>query len=855
MASKGANATQADNQASNKVQADTQAPASVSVENLAVSPLPADAIDKPAAGSTLEVAVEPGQQYSFSFSSDAVQNFQQSGGDLILRFDDGSAIALKGFSVASATADPATLAFSDAISPDALALKIYVPEVSPPDEAQLQAAKAELRKENADSVEGQIAQDEAVVQADIKEIAAAEKDMAELLAKIEPAAGENAGAPGSPQNTGFTFSNPEITPVGPLNAVGPIDPTALQYGVNFQNPDLLFRPEEDLTPPNSLPEVDVVDLAVDESDLAPSLSVSGAVPLDFGGDGPGTVFASGAFQANGSLAGGALSSGGVAIIVTATPTGYVGMAGGVKVFDLVFDPATPGAFTFTQSAAIDHQDGTNPNDVISLVFGVTAQDADGDQSSTSITIFVADDAPGLTPPVVEAINESALSGGLIVVGDVLAVDFGNDVGGTVSLNGTNSVNGVAALTSGGQAVTIVATAGGYEGQLPGGAKVFALSVNPATGAYEYTQFKGLDHAVGQDIISLVFGVDVIDFDGDRTDTTITVNIKDSVPTLNGTPVIGAGLEVVDESNLPGGSVASGKLDLDFGSDTPGTVGPDGVTDSSIPLTSGGQVVTITQTANGYVGTINGGADTVFALSISADGSYNFIQSLPLDHADASNPDDAITLSFGVSVRDADGDTALGTIKVDVRDDGPDAVNDTAQLKQNAAQASGNVLANDDAGADAPGVVSKVVFDGTTYVINAGAQTTINATHGTLKIGQNGAWTYTAKGGNATDVFDKFIYTLKDADGDTDSAELKIKTPDQNDEPLVVSVKALVVDESDLNPVDSDTGQIVADFGVDGPGTYLANDPSSFSFNGAKGGALTSNGVPVVVSVSGNDYVG
>ncbi|MCC6597907.1 MAG: type I secretion C-terminal target domain-containing protein, partial [Alphaproteobacteria bacterium] len=44
----------------------------------------------------------------------------------------------------------------------------------------------------------------------------------------------------------------------------------------------------------------------------------------------------------------------------------------------------------------------------------------------------------------------------------------------------------------------------------------------------------------------------------------------------------------------------------------------------------------------------------------------------------------------------------------------------------------------------------------------------------LKIGQNGAWTYTAKGGNATDVFDKFIYTLKDADGDTDSAELKLK---------------------------------------------------------------------------------
>src|SRR5690606_26554233 len=130
----------------------------------------------------------------------------------------------------------------------------------------------------------------------------------------------------------------------------------------------------------------------------------------------------------------------------------------------------------------------------------TAQDADGDQSNTSITIFVADDAPGLTPPVVEAVNEAALAGGPVVVGDVLAVDFGNDTGGTVSLNGANAINGVAALTSAGQAVTIVATAAGYEGQLAGGAKVFALSVDPVTGAYEYTQFKGLDHEIGQDII-------------------------------------------------------------------------------------------------------------------------------------------------------------------------------------------------------------------------------------------------------------------------------------------------------------------------------------------------------------------
>jgi T1SS-143 domain-containing protein len=52
-----------------------------------------------------------------------------------------------------------------------------------------------------------------------------------------------------------------------------------------------------------------------------------------------------------------------------------------------------GTYTYTQVGQLDHADGTNANDVISLNFGFKATDADGDVANGTITIKVLDDAP------------------------------------------------------------------------------------------------------------------------------------------------------------------------------------------------------------------------------------------------------------------------------------------------------------------------------------------------------------------------------------------------------------------------------------------------------------------------------
>ncbi len=681
--------------------------------------------------------------------------------------------------------------------------------------------------------------------------------MAEALAQVEPAAGEEGGAQaGGPQNSGFTFSDPEEASVGPLDAVGPIDPTALVYGVDQPTEDIRLLPQGALAPTDSFPEIDVTDLFLDETDLGP-LTLSGSIPFAFGTDGPGTITANNSFSATGSLLNNVLSSGGIPVEVIANGLdGYTGFAGTVKVFELVLDQALTGEYTFTQFKALDHQDSTNPDDVISLVFGIVATDSDGDTAPSTLTIHVADDAPLLTAPDEKTLDEQALETSALVANGQLVVDFGNDGAGQVSPDGTHTVSGVALLQSGGHPVTIVATTTGYEGQLAGGEKIFTLVIDPATGAYTYTQLKGLDHEPEHNTIDLTFGVAVSDFDGDSSVTHITIHLTDSLPTFPAVPELGKGLEIVDETLLPNGSQANGVLGVQFGGDAPGSILPNGQTTTSIPLFSHGLPVVITQTAGEYIGTTGDGTVTVFTLTIDpVTGDYTFKQFLPLDHADATNPDDAITLGFGVIATDADGDMATGTIQVTVRDDGPCAVNDTATVAVDTTSVSGNVLGNDAPGADLPGLVSKVVFAGVHYPVIAGTPTIITGLHGTLTLHADGSFTYVSAGNNAAPVQERFTYTLKDFDGDTDVAVLTIHVNDLDDTPVIATTAPIVVDESDLAPTDSAHGTLGVDFGADTPGTLSVADPSTVTFSGAKNGTLTSHGVPVVVTTQGNAYIG
>lgn len=82
---------------------------------------------------------------------------------------------------------------------------------------------------------------------------------------------------------------------------------------------------------------------------------------------------------------------------------------------------------------------------------------------------------------------------------------------------------------------------------------------------------------------------------------------------------------------------------------------------------------------------------------------------------------------------------------------------------------------------------------------------------------DGTYTYTATDIGDPDGTDVFTYTLRDDDGDSDTASLSIRvTPDG--EPVAVS-DTLAVDETNLTPGPMIFNEHLAvDFGIDGAGT-------------------------------------
>jgi len=146
------------------------------------------------------------------------------------------------------------------------------------------------------------------------------------------------------------------------------------------------------------PTIEADSESLDETDGFPT-SVDGQVYYDFGEDGPGEICVDGNFNATGSVLNNNLTSNGFPVVVTPNPAGdtYTGVANGVTIFTLVLDTNT-GKYDFTLEGPLDHADPNDDNDVITLEFGVKAEDYEGDQTSTTIKIDVLDDVPRSSSP-------------------------------------------------------------------------------------------------------------------------------------------------------------------------------------------------------------------------------------------------------------------------------------------------------------------------------------------------------------------------------------------------------------------------------------------------------------------------
>ncbi|PZP53789.1 MAG: hypothetical protein DI586_10655, partial [Micavibrio aeruginosavorus] len=627
-------------------------------------------LSEPPAGQIVEKTIQPGKEYKMGFDLDSTASAAQAGQNLILTFKDGGVLVMKNYFSSMDSELPPALTLADGSVVDSTALLTSCKLVETPSFAQTvadeTAVQAAARKASAETVaDAEPAAGEEVAAAGQS---AARKASGEEAPDVEPAAGEeavadiepaagNAGAlSGGRGGYGFA-SEPGSVPLNGLASIGAIGATSLIY--NAPTSRLGPTGANTTAAVNTNPFGAASQVTIDESG---NHNISSKIAFDFGSDGPSTtvppVQLTGDFAFGGST-GAALTSSGVAVVVTRSGNVYTGKAGTATVF--TFTLQSDGTYTFVQNKAFDHADGTDANDNIILNFGVVGTDKDGDQAVTSISVNVLDDAP-LAADDTNTVGSAPLS----VTGNVLTND-------KIGYDGTGKVT---AVTFNGATVNVPAT---------GSVSVvgtYGTLVIKADGSYTYTS---KNTALGKDD----FTYTMKDFDGDTSTAKLSVEVTD----LDTTPVVGNATSTVDETSFGTTIAVSGSVSSDFKGDTPGTiVGRNAFSSGGSKLggnlTSDGVAVVVTYANGVYTG--KAGTVTVFTLSVGTDGKYTYTQFKTLDHADKSNPDDIINLNFGIVGTDSDGDTENGTITINVKDDGPLAVADSASVAPGSTTITGNV---------------------------------------------------------------------------------------------------------------------------------------------------------------------
>jgi VCBS repeat-containing protein len=263
---------------------------------------------------------------------------------------------------------------------------------------------------------------------------------------------------------------------------------------------------------------------------------------------------------------------------------------------------------------------------------------------------------------------------------------------------------------------------------------------------------------------------------------------------------------------------------------------------------GAQSVTINGTELiGLQGTVvitsnHGKLEAELTVNQNGTGSltYRYLLEERLEHDNDNGYNITTGDGFILVVTDVDGDSASIDINVVVVDDVPVIIADWANVDNGVSSVDGNVLTNDDFGADgqatnymdwlnADGDVSIVFTDADTnaeIVLTrdpATGQLTDAASkkYGVLELNADGDYVYTKSAGGTLDGDIVVAYTVEDADGDRVSSTLTITVkdsgvtitpPDPEDppvttpegEPININGQDLVADESTLEAHGADT---------------------------------------------------
>ncbi|MCV0380334.1 VWA domain-containing protein, partial [Nitratireductor sp.] len=370
--------------------------------------------------------------------------------------------------------------------------------------------------------------------------------------------------------------------------------------------------------------------------------------------------------------------------------------------------------------------------------------------------------------------------------------------------------------------------------------------------YSYTPTAGMSVPAGS---TDVFTYTVIDADGDTATAELTITFSGDAFAPSATNQTTSLSDVPGDDSVAGSHADgfapqsdTGDLAFDFGGDGPGgfvSAVYDGALGAEVTNSSAGGVTTITT--------------DYWTLEINeTTGAYTFTQTAAYPHAPGTATDQG---SVAVTIEDSDGSTAVATITLNIGDDVPTASNDANGAAENGAAVLGNVLDNDDLGADHGTVGTDGRVDGVVAGAGGGVTTGgtnlggIAGTYGELVLNADGTYSYTPTAGmsvpaGSTDVF---TYTVIDADGDTATAELTITFSGDSFHATAGNATALV-DEDDLA-----TGNNDAAAGDDAPSAQPGVLPHNYGPDGAGSiklvsGGETVNGVSYTYTVNADGTV-
>jgi VCBS repeat-containing protein len=460
------------------------------------------------------------------------------------------------------------------------------------------------------------------------------------------------------------------------------------------------------------------------------------------------------------------------------------------------------SYTYTLT---DNTPGDNTHDD----FGVVVTDSDGDTGSTTLAVKIIDDVPTARSDVDSVGNQLSTDGNVITGAGTI---FGGTTADTPGADGAH-VSAISSLEGLNTQVLISDVTHGAGIRVVGEHGMLEIYED---GYYTYSRFNGLPLTATD-----TFLYTLQDGDGDTSPAILLIDISDKGITVSVPPAGEAGA-LVNEKGLADGSgeVANPAPDSDQSEVISGQItfnAPDGL--ASIKI--GDTVLTLAQLQNmaTFPVTVTDAASHVGALVLTgfANGQISYTYTLT-DNTSGDNTHD----DFGVVVTDSDGDTASTTLAVKIIDDVPTAHFDTDYLG-NQITAIGNVITgagtNEGTGnADVKGADDALVAgvrqfpaDGNSFDNDAGGGGfVVTGKYGTLTVQANGDYSYTRFGSGPLDALDRFLYTLRDGDGDAVETSLDIKILDRAvtvDVPPAGGASALV-DEKGLATGSGETADII-----------------------------------------------